>query len=166
MEPLRFAVVTTSDKGARGEREDLSGAAIEELLTGLGGRCAGRQVVPDHRPTVADALRKLADGGTVDLVLTTGGTGFTERDLTPEATRDVIEREAPGIAEALRAEGLRKTPHAMLSRGVAGIRGHTLIVNLPGSVKAVREGVGVLASVLPHLVETLRSADGVECGKG
>jgi len=153
---IRAGILTASDKGSRGERADTSGAAIRELLAGIGGEVARYEVVPDERARIAATLRAWCDGGELDLVLTTGGTGLALRDVTPEATLDVAERLVPGIAEAMRAEGLRHTPTAMLSRGVAVVRGHTLIVNLPGSEKGVRESLGAVLGVLAHAVELLR----------
>lgn len=149
-------VLTTSDKGYLGQREDLSGPAVRELVERAGGRVARYLVLPDDLELIAQTLAAWADAGDLDVVLTTGGTGLSPRDVTPEATREVVQREAPGIAEALRAESLRKTPMAMLSRARAGVRGRTLIVNLPGSPKAVAECLEVLLPVLPHAVETLR----------
>lgn len=166
MEEIRYIVLTASDAGSRGERADRSGDAIVACMDALAAHCVERVMLPDDQAALAGYLASAADAGRADLIVTTGGTGFTARDVTPEATTSVIERPVPGIAEALRAEGLKKTPHAMLSRGVAGIRRRTLIINLPGSPKAVIEGMEVLAAVLPHAIETLRSAGGVECGRG
>ncbi len=153
---IRAAVLTLSDRGASGERVgDASGEAIREFLAGLGAREVGYRVVPDDALQIQAALCAWADGGGVDLVLTTGGTGLSPRDVTPEATLAVADRQVPGIAETLRAESLKKTPMAMLSRGVAVVRGMTLIVNLPGSPKAVRECLEVIRPVLEHAVEML-----------
>ncbi len=148
-------VITASDKSARGEREDLSGPAVRELVAAAGGQTLRYLVLPDDIELIAETLAAWADAGDLDVILTTGGTGLTARDITPEATRRVLEREAPGIAEALRTESLKKTPMAMLSRGIAGVRNRTLIVNLPGSPKAVRECLEVLGPVLPHAVQLL-----------
>ncbi|MBW3660474.1 MAG: MogA/MoaB family molybdenum cofactor biosynthesis protein [Gemmatimonadetes bacterium] len=145
-------VLTVSDRAAAGERADVSGPALAEGLEALGWDVSRREVVPDDRSRIAGVLRDWADEVELALVLTTGGTGLAPRDVTPEATRDVAEREAPGIAEALRAAALEVTPHGMLSRGAAVVRGTTLIVNLPGSPKAVVEGLAVLAPVLDHAV--------------
>ncbi|HEX9853806.1 MAG TPA: MogA/MoaB family molybdenum cofactor biosynthesis protein [Acidimicrobiia bacterium] len=150
---MRAAVVTVSDRVSRGEAADRSGPAAEEALRTIGFEITSTAVVPDGVESVAAALRGLI--GKADLVVTTGGTGFTDRDLTPEATRLVIEREAPGLAEAMRAATFGVNPHGMLSRGVAGIAGSTLILNLPGSVSGVTESLAVIAEALPHAVELL-----------
>lgn len=147
-----------SDKGSRGERADTSGDAIAVLLGGVGCQVARRAVVPDEQDIIAATLREWCDGGEIDLVLTTGGTGIAARDITPEATLDVAERTVPGIGEAMRAAGLTSTPRAMLSRSVAAIRRSTLIVNLPGSEKGVRESLAAIIAILPHAVELLRGA--------
>ena len=153
---MRAAVLVVSDSAATGQRRDTGGPLLAELLDSLGAEVTGVETVPDTRAVIASWLRRTCAAGEVDLVLTTGGTGFGPRDVTPEATGEVIERPAPGIAEALRAVGLQHTPHAMLSRAVAGIAGRTLIVNMPGSPKALREQWAVLRAVLPHAVELLR----------
>jgi molybdenum cofactor synthesis domain-containing protein len=151
---MRIAVLTVSDGVARGEREDVSGATLAEMLAPLG-EVTARRVVPDDRSEVAATLRSLCETG-VDLIATTGGTGLGPRDVTPEATRDVLEREAPGLAEAMRAATLSKTPMAMLSRATAGVCGRTLILNLPGSPNGVRECLEVVLPVLSHAAEILR----------
>ncbi len=156
MEAIRAGVVTVSDKGYAGEREDVSGPLLAGLLRTMGAEVVSQVIVPDERPEIERALARLADEEQVDLVVTTGGTGPTPRDVTPEATQAVIEREIPGLAEVLRFEGYRRTPLAVLSRGVAGIRGRTLIVNLPGSPKAVREGMETLSPILPHAIRMVR----------
>ncbi len=165
LQGIRVAILVASDKGARGERADRSGAWLAEALRGLGAQLETHVVVPDEVEEIARALRSFADEATIDLVFTCGGTGFTARDVTPEATRSVIERDVPGIPEAIRAASLQITPMAMLSRGIAGIRRATLIINLPGSLKAVQETLPTVLPVLPHAVETLRSLTGVDCGK-
>jgi molybdopterin adenylyltransferase len=151
---VRVAVLTVSDRVAAGSRDDAGGDALHELLEAAGATLAARAVVPDEHERVAAALRELAAGA--DVVLTTGGTGLGPRDVTPEATRTVLDREAPGIAEALRHASLAITPFAMLSRAAAGLVGATLVVNLPGNPKAVREEWAVLAPVLGHAVATAR----------
>jgi molybdopterin adenylyltransferase len=157
---MNVGVLTLSDKGSRGEREDTSGAAIGELLAPLGGSVRRYEVLPDDLETIATTLAAWADAGDLDLIVTTGGTGLAPRDVTPEATLRVLERQAPGLAELMRAEGLRHTPMAALSRAVVGVRKRTLIVNLPGSEKGVRESLTVLLPLLPHAVQTLRGASG------
>jgi molybdenum cofactor synthesis domain-containing protein len=156
MSSMRVAVLTVSDKGSRGERADTSGDAIVELVSRDRGEIVGRKVVADERHEIAAQLRAWCDAGGIDVILTTGGTGIATRDVTPEATRDVADRDVPGIAEAMRAEGLRHTPRAMLSRSATVVRGKTLIINLPGSEKGVRESLGAVIDVLPHAVELLR----------
>jgi len=152
---MNAVVITVSDACARGEREDASGAALVDLLTKLGARIVERKILSDDLDPLAQALREYADRSEVDLIITTGGTGLGPRDNTPEATQRVIEREAPGIAEAIRAESLKATPMAMLSRSICGVRSGTLIINLPGSPKAVRESFAVIAPVLPHALDLL-----------
>lgn len=156
---IRAAVVTVSDKGFAGEREDVSGPLLASALRDMGAEVVECVIVPDEPDRIEAILTRLADSGDIDLVMTTGGTGFAPRDRTPEATLQVIDRLAPGLAEALRFDGYRKTPLAVLSRGVAGLRGRCLIVNLPGNPKAVREGMETLAPILPHAVQMARGED-------
>jgi molybdenum cofactor synthesis domain-containing protein len=152
---IRLAILTVSDAGARGERADGSGDAIAEWAKARGYDVVARALVPDETGAIAAQLVGWADAGGTDLILTTGGTGLTPRDVTPEATRAVLQREAPGIAEALRADSIAKTPHGLLSRGVAGVVGRTLVVNLPGSTGGCRDGYAVLRPALGHAVELL-----------
>jgi len=154
-------ILTVSDKGARGERPDESGKAIQECLTPFGIRWARYEIVPDERQAISDKLKEWAEEG-LDLILTTGGTGLSPRDVTPEATLAILDRIAPGFTEVMRAESLKKTPFAMLSRAIAGIRKNTLIINLPGSPKAVEECLAAISSALPHAIETLRG-EATEC---
>lgn len=146
---MRVAIITASDSGARGTREDVSGPLIREIAEGLGAEVVSCCLLPDERVLLAGEMRRIADEGLAELILTTGGTGFSARDCMPEATLDIVERQAPGIPEAMRAYSMQFTGRAMLSRAAAGIRGQTLIVNLPGSPKAVRE---TLEYIYPHLV--------------
>lgn len=160
---MTIGILTVSDRGARGEYEDKSGPVIQEMVTErLGARLAKYEIIPDEIERIEDTLVHWADELGLDLILTTGGTGFAPRDVTPEATKAVIEREAPGLAEAMRAESLKVTPHAMLSRAVAGIRGRTLIVNLPGSPKAARENLETILPALPHGIELLQERAGAD----
>jgi molybdopterin adenylyltransferase len=152
---IKAVVITVSDACSRGDRADESGTALAQLLAGLGAELIESQILSDDLEPLLQKLRELADRGDANLIITTGGTGLGPRDNTPEATRRVIEREAPGIAEAIRAESFKATRMAMLSRGVCGVRGTTLIINLPGSPKAVRESFEVIAPVLPHALDLL-----------
>jgi molybdopterin adenylyltransferase len=161
---IRVGVITISDRGYQGEREDASGEVIREMMRGLGAEVAFSTVVPDEQEEIKRVLIQGADEMGLDLIVTTGGTGVSPRDVTPDATREVIEREIPGFAEAMRMEGLKKTPHAMISRALCGVRGRTLIVNLPGSPKAVREGLEVILPTIPHTVAKIQGDPG-ECGE-
>jgi molybdopterin adenylyltransferase len=158
---ITVAVFTLSDKGAKGEREDLSGPLISKMLRGIGAEVTHSEILPDEKGIIRQKLEEYSSR--VDLILTTGGTGLSPRDQTPEATLEVIDRHVPGIAEAMRIEGLRKTPRAMLSRAVAGLRGQCLIMNLPGSPKAVEECLGAVLEVIPHAIEKSRG-DPADCG--
>jgi molybdenum cofactor synthesis domain-containing protein len=149
-------ILTISDKGSLGERADSSSEAVRDVVSQLNARVVDYAVVPDEKRLISERLIEWTDGDEIDLVITTGGTGLSPRDVTPEATIEVLDKLAPGFAEAMRAESLRKTPHAMLSRGVAGVRNRTLIVNVPGSPKAARECLQVILPALPHAVETAR----------
>ncbi|MGA2361840.1 MAG: MogA/MoaB family molybdenum cofactor biosynthesis protein [Candidatus Aminicenantales bacterium] len=160
---MKVGILTVSDKGARGEREDKSGPAIREIMEANGAEILRYRVVPDEPDLIRAALIEWSDEG-IDLILTTGGTGFSPRDWTPEATKAVMEREAPGISEAIRQAGMKKTPTAMLSRAAAGIRKSTLIINLPGSEKGVLESLEAIMDALPHGIDVLKGTAG-ECGK-
>ena len=153
--PIHAVVITASDACSRGEREDKSGESLIELLTEIGARIVAKEILSDDLEPLSDKLRDYADRPDVNLILTTGGTGFGPRDNTPEATQRVIERDAPGLAEAMRIGTLKNTPMAMISRGVSGIRSGALIVNLPGSPKAVRESFEVIKPILGHAIELL-----------
>ena len=159
---LKFGIICVSDRCFRGECEDRSGPAIAQCVAPLSAENAYR-LVPDEKEQISAAIAELADDFGADIIFTTGGTGFAPRDVTPEATKAVIDREAPGIAEAIRAQSLAITNKAMLSRAVSGLRGKTLIVNLPGSPKAVKESIEVVIDVLPHAVETM-SGNTQNCG--
>lgn len=158
-----FAVVTMSDKGARGEREDTSGAYLQETLQSEGYSPGHYQIIPDNRPVIVETLIGLVDDKGVDLIVTTGGTGVSPTDVTPEAMDEVFEREVPGMAEAMRSASLAKTSRAMLSRGRVGIRKECLIINLPGSLKAVRENFEVVLPVLVHALEKIKGETS-DCG--
>ena len=152
---IRAVVITVSDACARGERRDESGDKLVELLTGMDVQIAFREVVSDDLDPLVELLKRHSERDDVNLIVTTGGTGFGPRDNTPEATKRIIEREAPGLSEAMRAESLKHTPMGMISRGVCGVRSGSLIVNLPGSPKAVVESLAVIQPVLPHVVDLL-----------
>jgi molybdopterin adenylyltransferase len=153
---IRFGILTLSDRSARGERADSSGPALAHLIQAENWSVAKQALLPDDESSIRNTLIEWADSGELDVILTTGGTGFAPRDVTPEATRMVLDREAPGLAEAMRATSLKITPHAMLSRIMTGIRKKTLIINLPGSPKGAVENLQVVIPVLPHAIQLLR----------
>ena len=161
---LRFGILTISDRSSRGERADLSGPALTDFIRARGWSASLLDVVPDDRFTIASTLKAWCARGDLDVILTTGGTGFAPRDVTPEATRDVLEREAPGLAEVMRAESLKITPYAMLSRAVAGVRGKTIIINLPGSPQGAVESLQAVADTLEHAAQLLREDANAEQG--
>lgn len=163
LNPLKIGVIIASDKGSKGEREDLSGRVISEMVVEIGGEVSSYAIVPDEIEMIADKIREFASQG-CDIVFTSGGTGWSKRDVTPEATLKVIERLIPGIPEIMRIEGYRVTPSAVLSRGVAGILNETLVINLPGSPKGVRESLRVILPILPHGIGVLKGWE-KECGK-
>ena len=160
MSKHRYAILTVSDKGSRGEREDRGGPVIQQVVAQLGGEVAAYEIVPDEKARIQEKIVAWADDLGVDVVLTTGGTGLAPRDVTPTATLELLDYEVPGLPEAMRAESLKKTPNAMLSRMAAGVRGRTLVVNLPGSPRAVQECLDVIRPALSHAVETLRGEVG------
>jgi len=162
---FKVAILTISDRGSKGEREDSSGPLIQEMVKNLPAEVVYYEIIPDEKEQISEALKKNADHLKVDLILTTGGTGLSPRDVTPDATSKVIDKEVPGFSEAMRAESLKKTPHAMISRAICGIRGSTLIVNLPGSPKSVKENLSVILPALPHALSKLKG-DPSECGQG
>jgi len=150
-------IITVSDRSSRGEREDKSGPIIQELLESIDADIADYIIVPDEKDIIADTMKKLSDDKGVDLIVSTGGTGLAHRDVTPEATLEVIDKRVPGLEEAMRSESMKITTHGMLSRAVAGVRNQTLIINLPGSPKAVRETLSVVLPAIPHAIEIMRS---------
>jgi molybdopterin adenylyltransferase len=156
---LHFAILTVSDRSSRGERSDASGPALADLVKSQGWQIVRQEIVPDETSAIQETLSAWSDSGEVDVILATGGTGFAPRDVTPEATRSVVERLTPGLDEAMRAASLRVTPHAMLSRAVSGIRKRTLIVNLPGSPKGATENLQVVIPALEHAVKLLKEED-------
>jgi len=160
---IKVAIITISDKGARGQREDISKKTIEKILEKLETDVIWYSIVPDEMSSIKSALIEAIEVHQADLVLTTGGTGFSRRDITPEATRAVIEKIVPGISEIIRIESFKKTPHAILSRAIAGIRGKSLIINLPGSPKGVQESLAVILKALPHGIDILKG-EADECG--
>ncbi|MCG8538563.1 MAG: MogA/MoaB family molybdenum cofactor biosynthesis protein [Clostridia bacterium] len=161
---FKVGIITASDKGSKGEREDISGKTIKEIMSSRDYRVVEWKILPDEREKISKELINMCDNLCLDLVLTTGGTGFSPRDWTPEATLDVIDRQAPGISEAMRYYSLQITPKAMLSRGVSGIRGETLVINLPGSPKAVKENLGFILPALKHGLEILKGLTS-ECAR-
>jgi len=161
---IKVGIITISDKGSRGEREDLSGKVIEEVVKKINGEVKYYQIIPDEKDIIQEELIKAVDKLHLDLILTTGGTGLGKRDVTPEATLAIIEEEVPGISEIIRSESFKKTNRAILSRGVAGVRKESLIINLPGSPKGVRESLEIILDVLPHGIEILKG-QAAECGR-
>jgi molybdenum cofactor synthesis domain-containing protein len=161
---LRIGILTVSDRSSSAERDDVSGPALQEVVNAQGWSVEKADILPDDLQAIKSYLTTWADSNSLDLILTTGGTGFGPRDVTPEATQAVIDREAPGLAEAMRAESLKITPHAMLSRSKAGIRGSTLIVNLPGSPRAAVENLTVILPVLEHAIALLQNDPSAEVG--
>jgi len=159
---IKFAILTVSDRSSSGLREDLSGPVLQGAVEDYGWEVTQTDIVPDEISAIKERLCQWSDSGKINLILTTGGTGFTPRDVTPEATKAVLDRNAPGLAEAMRAGSLTITPHAMLSRAVAGIRKKTLIINLPGSPKGALENFRIIAPVLPHAVQLLENDSGAE----
>jgi molybdenum cofactor synthesis domain-containing protein len=159
---FRAGVVTVSDKGSRGEREDLSGKEVVHMLMDVSIAISETVIIPDEQDQIKETLIDLSDRKHLDLIVTTGGTGVSPRDVTPDATKEIIDKEIPGMAEAMRQESLKKTPHAMISRAVTGIRGRTLIINLPGSPRGVRENLSVILPAIKHALEKI-SGDESEC---
>jgi molybdenum cofactor synthesis domain-containing protein len=161
---ITVGIITASDKGFSGERADESGKLIKSLIWQIDGSVIDYVILPDDRVIIASAMKRMADELHADLILSTGGTGFSPRDMTPEATLDVIDRNVPGFAEAMRASGMKITPLAMLSRAVSGIRGTTLIINLPGSPKGVKECLEIILPALPHGIDIMKGRAG-ECAR-
>jgi len=161
---IKVGILTISDKGSRGEREDLSGKVIKEVVKRINGEVRYYKIIPDEKNIIQEELIKAVDKLHLDLILTTGGTGLGKRDVTPEATLAIIEKEVPGISEIIRSESFKKTNRAILSRGVAGIRKESLIINLPGSPKGVRESLEIVLEALPHGIEILKGQT-AECGR-
>ncbi len=160
---IRCAVITLSDKGSKGEREDKSGKILKELIEKNIGVVEHYEIIPDDKELIIQQLLRFSEKDKVDVVFTTGGTGVSPRDVTPDATKVVIEKELPGFGEVMRVESLKKTPNAILSRATAGVRGETLIINLPGSPKAVKECFEAIKGAIPHAVEKIKGSE-VECG--
>jgi molybdenum cofactor synthesis domain-containing protein len=161
---IKVGILTISDKGSKGEREDLSGKVIEEVVKKINGEVKYYQIIPDEKDIIQEELIKAVDKLHLDLILTTGGTGLAKRDVTPDATLEVIEKEVSGISEIIRSESFKKTNRAILSRGVAGIRKESLIINLPGSPKGVKESLEIILEALPHGIEILKG-QAAECGR-
>lgn len=161
---IAVGILTMSDKGARGEREDLSGEEIKRLVADIPAVVMAYEVIPDEKYLIKDKLIEYADERGLDVIITTGGTGVSPRDVTPDATLDVIDKEIPGMAEVMRYESLKKTPRAMISRAVVGLRGRTLIINLPGSPKGVRENLSAILPAISHAVEKIKG-DPTECAQ-
>lgn len=161
---ITVGILTMSDKGARGEREDLSGEEIKRLVAGIPAEVKAYEVIPDEKYLIKDKLIEYADELGLDIIITTGGTGVSPRDVTPDATLEVIDKEIPGMAEVMRFESLKKTPRAMISRAVVGLRGCTLIINLPGSPKGVRENLSAILPAISHAVEKIKG-DQTECAQ-
>jgi molybdenum cofactor synthesis domain-containing protein len=161
---LRVAIITVSDKGHRGEREDRSGKYLMQYFKEKGWEIADYEIVPDEKDMISKKLKDISDNKKADLILTTGGTGFSPRDVTPEATDGIIEKKVPGFSEIIRIGGQKKTPRAILSRGVSGIRKKTLIINLPGSIKGVKDSLELIYRPLPHGIDILTGSD-TECGQ-
>ncbi len=161
---IKVGILIISDKGSKGEREDLSGKVIEEVVKKINGEVKYYQIIPDEKDIIQEELIKAVDKLHLDLILTTGGTGLAKRDVTPDATLEVIEKEVSGISEIIRSESFKKTNRAILSRGVAGIRKESLIINLPGSPKGVRESLEIILEALPHGIEILKG-QAAECGR-
>ncbi|MDD5434548.1 MAG: MogA/MoaB family molybdenum cofactor biosynthesis protein [Nitrospira sp.] len=161
---IKVAVLTMSDKGSRGEREDASGQLICEMVKEISGEVIIHEVIPDEQNIIEERLKHFADNLRADVIITTGGTGVSPRDITPEATKNILEKEIPGLAEVMRAEGCKKTIRAAISRGLVGIRGKSLIINLPGSPKGVKEGLNVILTTIPHVIEKMQG-DEAECAR-
>jgi len=161
---FKVVILTISDRGSKGEREDSCGPLIREMVKDLPAEVIYYEIIPDDKEIITAVLKRSADHLKADLILTTGGTGLSSRDVTPDATLEVIEKEVPGFSEAMRAESLKKTPHAMISRAICGIRRSSLIVNLPGSPKSVKENLSVILPALPHALSKLKG-DPSECGQ-
>jgi len=159
---INAGILTISDKGSQGKREDISGIEIQKMIQGLPAKIAAYEIIPDEKEIIKEKLIDYADKKGFDLIITTGGTGVSPRDVTPDATLEVIEKEIPGMAEAMRQESLKKTPHAMISRAVTGIRKHSLIINLPGSPRGARENLAVILPALPHALSKIKG-DPSEC---